>query len=241
MKKIVVLIPSYKRPEVLSLTLRGLFDNTVQGNDYDVSIAVGVNKVSQEDALVISRYNALFESMGIPFHSVLYKNNTGKAAALNSLHRIYALESDYVVTLDNDMVISMPWMHRVGLCDRIDYDIIGFSSARFWVHDPIRERCPSTKVGDLLFYAPYSVAGGMMLFHNQFLKKNEWTNFGGVYGRDDADMCLRTKKKYVLYSDEDWLAHDPLNSSTPALKEYENKKKALYKNGITVFPDGWDE
>lgn len=54
-------------------------------------------------------------------------------------------------------------------------------------------------------------------------------------------MCLKTDKKYVYHTDIDWLEHDPLNSITPILKEYEDKKRALYKNGTTVFPLGWDE
>lgn len=241
MKKVSILIPSYKRPEVLDHTLKGLYDNTIHGDIYEVSITVGLNKASHSDLDVVNRYGFIFEGLNIKFHSISYGTNIGKAAVLNDLFDLIGKDSDYIVTLDNDMYIKKPWMHLIEQCDAIDYDIMGFSSAKFWAHDPIRESCPFTDVGDTLFYKPYSVAGGMMLFHSQFLKDHEWSNFGGVYGRDDADMCLKTDKKYVLLNKEDWLDHDPLNSSTAALKAYEEKKKELYKNGVTVFQAGWDE
>lgn len=241
MKKITILIPSYKRPDVLAHTLKGLYDNTVHGDVYDVCIAVGLNKAGPLEVGVIDSYKFIFEGLGINFQFMSNKENIGKAAALNELFYIYGRYSDYIVTLDNDMYIKKPWIHLIERCKSIDFDIMGFSSATFWAHDPIRENCASMEVGEHLFYKPYSVAGGMMLFHSQFLKDHQWTNFGGVYGRDDADMCLKTDKKYVLFSDEDWLDHDPLCSSTPILKAYEEKKKELYKKGTTVFSKGWDE
>lgn len=241
MRKLSILIPSYKRPEVLDATLRGLLQNTSQGENFDVNVAVGLNQATSLDISIVERYEKLFDEKGIPFRSVPYDNNIGKASVLNVLFRLYAGHADLVVTLDNDMVISKPWLQYIGYCDFMDYDIMGFSAARFWAHDPIRENCAFVGVGNHLFYVPHGVAGGMMLFHAQFLRDHPWTNLGGVYGRDDASMCLLTDKKYVLHKDEDWLVHDPLSSSTPVLKVYEDKKKALYKNGVTVFPVGWDE
>lgn len=241
MKKLAILIPSYKRPMVLETTLGGLLRNTPQEEEYEVCIAVGLNQAGSVESQIVEQYDVRFEEKGIPFHSVFYDNNIGKASVLNVLFKLYASHADLIVTMDNDMVILKPWLQYIGYCDSVDYDIMGFSSARFWAHDPIRESCPGVMVEDHLFYIPHGVAGGMMLFHNQFLNDHPWTNHGGVYGRDDASMCLLTQKKYVLHADEDWLVHDPLSSSTPALKSYEDKKKDLYSRGITVFPVGWDE
>lgn len=241
MKKLAILIPSYKRPEVLEETLKGLLNNTSQGDGYDIRIAVGLNQASPEDHQIISKYHTLFNDIGIVLDSIPYSSNIGKAAILNVLFKIYGYQADLVITMDNDMVILKSWLHYIEQCDSIDYDIMGFSSARFWAHDPIRKNCVFVGVGNNLFYTPCSVAGGMMLFHHQFLNDHPWTNHGGVYGRDDATMCLLTQKKYVLHSGEDWLLHDPLNSSTPKLKTYEDKKKDLYLRGTTVFHIGWDE
>jgi hypothetical protein len=240
-KKLAILIPSYKRPSVLEATLNGLFRNTPKEGCYDICICVGLNKAAIEEIQIVDRFDAMFEHQGIPFHSIVYDNNIGKANILNVLFTVYANHSDFIVTLDNDMVIRKPWLYLIGLCDVIDYDIMGFSSAKFWAHDPIRENCGFVGKDGITFYTPYSIAGGMMLFHHQFLKDHSWTNHGGVYGRDDATMCLLTKKKFVIHVDDDWLLHDPLNSSTPSLKGYEDKKKELYKAGVTVFPLGWDE
>lgn len=241
MKKISILIPSYKRPDVLAHTLKGLYDNTVHGDVYEVCIAVGLNQASLPERVISDRFNFVFEGLGIRFNYESYAENIGKAEMLNILFKLYGADSEYIITLDNDMYIKKPWMHLIKRCESIDFDIMGFSSATFWAHDPIRGECASMEVGEYLFYKPRSVAGGMMLFHSQFLKDHQWTNFGGVYGRDDADMCLKTDKKYVLFSDEDWLDHDPLGSSTPVLKAYKEKKEELYKKGTTVFSKGWDE
>lgn len=241
MKKLAILIPSYKRPEVLRLTLNGLLENTSNNEDYEICVAVGLNKGSPEENTMVNDFSNKFKSKGIKFNSISYDENIGKARILNALFKLYAHGYDYVVTMDNDMVISKPWLYMIALCDIVDYDIMGFSSAKFWAHDPKRELCAFFRSGEYIFYKPYSVAGGMMLFHYKFLSEHPWTNFGGVYGRDDAEICLRTQKKYVYHTDIDWLEHDPLNSSTPVLKDYEDKKRALYKNGTTVFPLGWDE
>lgn len=241
MKKLAILIPSYKRPEVLDVTLNGLLNNTPQGDVYDIRIAVGLNQASSEDIQIISRYYTLFNDIGIVLDSVPYASNIGKAAVLNVLFKTYGYQADLVITMDNDMVILKPWLHYISQCDNIDYDIMGFCSARFWAHDPVRINCSAKDHGGHKFYTPWSIAGGMMLFHHQFLNDHLWTNHGGVYGRDDATMCLLTQKKYVLHSEDDWLIHDPLNSSTPDLKTYEDKKKELYLRGTTVFHVGWDE
>jgi glycosyltransferase involved in cell wall biosynthesis len=241
MKKLAILIPSYKRPEVLEATLNGLLNNTTQGDGYDIRIAVGLNQASPEDLQIISKYGTLFSAIGITFDSIPYASNIGKAAVLNVLFKTYGYQSDLIITMDNDMVILKPWLHLIRQCDTIDYEIMGFCSARFWAHDPVRGKCLKVIQGSHIFYTPWSVAGGMMLFHHQFLNDHPWTNHGGVYGRDDATMCLFTQKKYVLHSEEDWLIHDPLNSSTPVLKAYEDNKKELYLRGTTVFPVGWDE
>jgi glycosyltransferase involved in cell wall biosynthesis len=241
MKKLAILIPSYKRPEVLEATLAGLLNNTAQGQGYDIRIAIGLNQASAEDIRTVNKYSGLFKGIGIALDSIPYANNIGKANILNVLYKIYGYQSDLIITMDNDMVILKPWLHLIGQCDSIDYDIMGFCSAQFWAHDPVRENCSWVDMGDHKFYTIFSVAGGMMLFHHQFLNNHPWTNHGGVYGRDDASMCLITQKKYVLHSEEDWLIHDPLNSSTPELKAYEDKKKELYLRGTTVFHIGWDE
>lgn len=241
MKKLAILIPSYKRPDVLRATLTGLCDNTCQGEGYDITVSVGLNNAMLDDIKIIKDFKILFNELDIPFKFIQYEKNVGKAKVLNVLFKLYGGESDYIVTMDNDMVIKMPWLYQIDIADKIDYDIMGFSSALFWAHDPVREKCSFINIEENLFYKPYSVAGGMLLFHSEFLKEHKWTSHGGVYGRDDADMCLKTDKKYVLSSDRDWLVHDPLSCTTPELKNYEDKKKHLYNIGKFVFPEGWDE
>jgi len=241
LKSIAILIPSYKRPDVLKLTLDGLYRNTTAHEGYNITICVGLNQASGEEMGLMGQYEGLFRSAGIQFNWLPYSTNIGKASILNTLFARFADGYELVVTMDNDMVISKPWLHLIKPCLGIDFDIMGFSSSNFWAHEPSRERCSSKESEGYTFYSAHGIAGGMMLFHHSFLQKHPWTNHGGVYGRDDADMCLKTQKKYVIFYPEGWLAHDPLVSSTPELKSYEDKKRALYMAGTTVFPKGWDE
>lgn len=240
MKRVAILIPSYKRPDVLKLTLEGLYQNTTANEGYDINIYVGLNQAAEKELGLVSQYNNLFCDAGIQFNWLPYSTNIGKANILNTLFTRFVDRDELVITLDNDMVISKPWLHLIKPCLGIDFDIMGFSSSKFWAHEPSRERCTSVESEGYTFYCANGVAGGMMLFHHSFLEKNSWTNHGGVYGKDDADMCLKTHKKYVIHYPEDWLVHDPLVSSTQELKSYEDKKRALYKAGITIFPEGWD-
>lgn len=241
MKSLLILIPSYKRPMVLEKTLGGLYLNTVQGQVYNISMAIGLNQSTFKEEEISYRYTDLFRRIGIPLFIEKYKSNIGKAASLNQLFKLYSNKCDYIITMDNDMVIIKPWIHIVKQCNKIDYDIMGFCGSHFWAHDPIRSNCQCIVREGLKLYTPFSIAGGMMLFHRSFLEKHSWTNYGGVYGRDDATMCLYTKKKYVLDIEEDWIWHDPLKNSTPELKKYEDKKLGLYGKGTTIFQVGWDE
>jgi glycosyltransferase involved in cell wall biosynthesis len=241
MRNVSILIPSYKRPEVLKKTLEGLYTNTFSEKGYKISICLGLNKVSEKENKIASEYRDLFIKNNINFVLLSFEKNIGKAKALNSLLSSSDKDSNYIITMDNDMVIKKAWLHYIDRADKIDYDLMGFSSAKFWAHEPSLKRCPYIDINGYIFYKPVGIAGGMMLFHKEFLEKHTWTNHGGVYGRDDADMCLKTSKKYVLHSTEDWLDHDPLNSSTPLLKAYEDKKRSLYKRNINIFPEGWDE
>jgi glycosyltransferase involved in cell wall biosynthesis len=241
MRSLLILIPSYKRPVVLEKTLGGLYLNTIQGSEYNIRIAVGLNQSTSYEEEIVHRYLYLFRRIGISLFVEKYKDNIGKAASLNQLLKLYSNKCDYVITMDNDMVIIRPWLHIVRQCNKIEYDIMGFCGTQFWAHDPERSICSCIIKDGLKFYTPFSIAGGMMLFHRSFLEKHSWTNYGGVYGRDDAAMCLLTKKKYVLDIEEDWIWHDPLKNSTPELKEYEDKKVDLYNKGTTVFQVGWDE
>lgn len=241
MKKVAILIPSYKRPEVLRMTLEGLYHNTTANEGYDINICVGLNQAAEKEIDLVGQYEGLFKAAGIQFNWLPYSTNIGKANILNTLFTRFVDRGELVITLDNDMVISRSWLHLIKPCLSIDFDIMGFSSSKFWAHEPSREICSSVECDSYTFYSVQGVAGGMMLFHYSFLENNSWTNHGGVYGKDDAEMCLKTQIKYVIHYPEAWLVHDPLISSTQELKSYEDKKRALYKAGTTVFPEGWDE
>jgi len=245
MSSVAILIPSYKRPEVLKLTLEKLFTNTTVGS-YPIGIFVALNKVTEESEKVVKPFISVADSLSIKYDWVSYKHNIGKANALNNLFNKFCGGYEYIVTMDNDMVIDMPWGHLLDAAKEVNFDLMGFGSSTFWAHLPSRELCEGDYriiAEDYRLYRLDQIAGGMMLFPRQILEKHRWSNgsSSGVYGFDDAQMCLDVEKKYVLFWDRPWLSHDILSRSTEKLSEYQDKKEELFRRGIYVFDAGWDE
>lgn len=240
MKKLSILIPSYKRPTVLDNTLNYLLKN-IDNNIYDITVAVGLNEATANEEYIVNTYEKRFKDINILFKSISYERNIGKAKMLNILFKIYAYKSDLVITMDNDIVILKPFLNYINVCELVDYDIMSFSSLRYWAHNPIRETCPYSIINNYIFYHPTNVGGGILLFHRDFLEKNPFEDNGGVYGKVDLSMCLKTKKIHVLHINDDIFLHDPLANSTPELECYEKRKQELIKKGVFVFPENWNQ
>jgi len=241
--KVAILIPSYKRLKVLEHTLCSLFFNSQMDakNNYEVGVFLGLNKAREEDIKIAHSFVEIASACNIFYAFVPYSDNIGKALALNDLFDKYSSRYDYIVTMDNDMVIKKPWLHLINVALKKDFELTGFASTTFWAHLPKREECPFEEVDKYKFYQPYNgIAGGMMLFPRRTLEKHKWTNKGGVYGFDDAQMCLDVNNKGVLYDERDWLDHDPLSCSTPELKYYHDRKQHFFNQGQYILQKGWD-
>lgn len=243
LKDLLILIPSYRRDLVLYKTLDGLLQNTAPSVDFEVSICVGLNAGREYERELCWLFQRMFGLLGLPFVVQNFKENVGKAAALNDMfNRQNGQDWRAVVTMDNDMVVKKPyWLKIIKKAMTLDLDMIGFSSANFWAHLPKREECKPEPCGNYTLYRPYGVAGGMLLFKPSILVRHPWTNHGGVYGRDDATMCEVVENKAVLHSDNDWLDHDPWARKTEELQRYDSRKKALYAAGTMVFHEGWEK
>ena len=241
MLNLSILIPSYKRPQVLATTLNGLAKTLNYHPGYNIGIYIGLNKASTIDITTVDSFRPVFKSLDISYDYTPYIENEGKAKALNNLLSTYVKSSDYVITMDNDMQLKMPWLHLIDIAKKTDFELLGFGSITFWAHIPTKEQCEFFEVDNYKFYKPQGIAGGMLLFPTYFLKEHPWTNFDGVYGRDDEQMCLKTSKKYVLHRSEDWVVHDPLGPSTDDLNHYHACKRKLFSKGQYVFMKGWDE
>ena len=243
MKSVAILIPSYKRPEVLKLTLQNLFSNTIldASLNYKVGVYIALNSYTQEEVEIVTSFTESAQQCNVSYGWITYPDNRGKAAALNDLFSRFSGGYDYIVTMDNDMVIKMPWMHLIDIAEKTDFQLMGFGSSIFWAHQPSRELCNGYPLEGCTVYSMDQIAGGMMLFPRETLEKYKWTNKGGVYGFDDAQMCLDVSKKFVLNWPCDWLDHDPMSSSSPDLKRYHDRKQHFFSKGQYILQKGWDE
>lgn len=247
--KVAVLIPSYKRPEVLRKTIASLIswtsiDTMLAPILFEVGLFVAVNEYTQEDMEVITSFIKPALDAKIKYAWVTYTENKGKAAALNDLFDKFSDGYDYIITMDNDMVIKNTWLHLVDAASRTALELVGFGSSTFWAHQPRRELLEGkyfTLMDTYNIYNIDQIAGGMLLFPRKTLEEHKWTNKGGVYGFDDAQMCLDVKKKGVIHWPQDWLDHDPLGSSTPGLKYYHDRKQQFFDKGQYILPEGWDK
>jgi hypothetical protein len=207
---------------------------------YKIGVYVGINAARPVDVEVATELQESFNQANIDFKWEAYTDNIGKAGALNDLYDKYSEGRDYIITMDNDMVFKMPWMHLIRVAQKIDFELMGFGSSTFWAHQPVREECDSYPMGEHRIYNMSQIAGGMLLFPRETLEKHKWTNKGGVYGFDDAQMCLDVAKKFVIFWGENWLHHDPLGDSNPDLKQYHDRKQHYFSQGQYILPKGWD-
>jgi glycosyltransferase involved in cell wall biosynthesis len=241
-RKLLILIPSYKRPQVIDLTLCSLWHH--HDPTWEVTVAVGDNQISEETMLVFVRQRDAYTAKGIHLKLLPFKHNIGKAQALNELLRVFNGSFDVIVTMDNDMVVHKSWYWICREFMASPFDFVGVSSPSWWWHNPLdRNECPGDTCGSLTVYRPQGIAGGLLLFKPDFLRAHPWTNNGGVYGMDDGLMCKTTENRAVFYWSEDWITHDPLSAgeNVPAnLLAYRERKRALNESGVMIFPVGWD-
>jgi len=239
MDKLLIMIPTYKRPEVFQFTLQSLCQSTQKGV-VDIDVVVGMNKATVTDRNTVLTCRKLYETLDFRINYIEFEDNIGKADCLNTIVDRYFRDHRYAMSLDNDMWIKLPWVDMIGALSSIDFDMLGFASQFFWAHVP--------GIGDdyqLLdsyrLYKRDGIAGGMSLYSKDFIKDHKFMGYGGVYGGVDGTSSSQASKKYVLYWDCDWLVHDPYQRSTEILTEYEDKKREFIDKGIFVFPKGWDE
>jgi glycosyltransferase involved in cell wall biosynthesis len=239
MKRLLVLIPSYKRPKVLDLTLQRLFSS--HRPEWDLTVMVADNKSSDETSVVLFNFRAQAETLGINYDYGCIPENIGKARALNNMLQYQYGDFDVIVTMDNDMVIYEPWYWLLDKFLETNYDFIGFGSSAFWWHIPLdRSKLDCATAGELLIYHPAGIAGGLLAFKPDFLRSHPWSNGGGVYGLDDGLMCQTTQTRAVFFWGVEWLKHDPLQGAEET-REYHAKKRFLNESGVTVYQAGWDE
>lgn len=237
--RVSVLIPSYKRPEEITLCLAGLLKNL---DVHTYTVIVGFLKADRQSNIIKHSFSKAFNAHGIAFNASLYDDNIGKAQCLNKLFQSsVSTDQEFVVTLDNDMFIKKPIGELLSRAASLKLDLVGFGSRTFWVHLPPRNKCSATQMSPhLSVYQCAGIGGGMMLFPRKFLASTSWEDHNGVYGGVDGTMCLKTKNRAVLYWDADWMDHNCLKNDTPELKAYEQRKVELLRK-TKIFPKGWDE
>lgn len=239
MDKLLIMISSYKRSEVLRFTLQNLCQHTQKGV-VDIDVVVGMNKATLVDRDIVLACRKLNETPNFRINYIEFEENIGKADCLNTIVDRYFRDHRYAMCLDSDMWIKGPWVGMLEYLSSVDFDMLGFASQGFWAHVPGKNEDYQT-LGIYRLYKRAGIAGGMSLYSSAFIKSHLFKGYGGVYGGVDGTSSSEATNKYVFYWDCDWLIHDPYQRSSEALIDYENKKVELIQKGVYVFPKGWDE
>lgn len=234
-----IFIVAYQRPEILYHTLKGLYANLADSDKFNINLYIWINDNTEKDAEVCI-WAFLYKPHFIKNIKFLpTEQNFGKAHALNTMYDNYSGPDHFVLVLDQDMYFKMPFMHIIEQATNMQFDILGFASRNFWMHIPEKKDSSKIEFVDFTIYYSMFIAGGMMLLPGSFLAENRWTNEDGVYGGDDAAMCLATNSKFVLEWDADWLDHDPLGPEIEHLQDYYAKKLVYVEQGQYTMPHGW--
>jgi len=239
MKKVLIMIPSYKRAPVLEFTLKHLCLNIEHGK-YDVEIVVGLNKASRVERDIVIEQRKLSETRDLVINYIEFEHNVGKAECLNTIVGRHFRGHDFVLNIDNDMWIKEPWLDMLTYLESIDYDMVGFGSTHFWSHTPGIDANYDELSKYRLYKRPH-IAGGMSLYSPAFIETYKFFGHDRVYGGVDGHSCTQAVKKYVLYADTPWLEHDPLGGSTEDLRHYAERKSLLLSKQEIFFKEGWDE
>lgn len=256
--KLSILIPSFARPKVLNETLTSLV-NLSYGYGMDVRIEVGtmgdfesyeVVNSAREFARKRVAFIYSLSDVDMQYNDVWhvhYPWNIGKAQCLNDMIQNHG-DADYILTMDNDMVVRRPWLHilRAAIDSQYIYgnfDICGFGSSEYFIHIPMsKDECPheaffiNDHIYDICY--PLSLGGGMMLFHTDYLMEHAFDSYGGgVYLGEDDLMSKTTANKRIIYYDEPWVEHDPFGDIL--YPEYAKQKIDLYNSGTRVYERDW--
>ena len=239
MDRLLIMIPTYKRPEVFRFTLQNLCQHT-QKRVVDIDVVIGMNKATITDRDTVLACRKSHETLDFRINYIEFEDNIGKADCLNTIVDRYFRDHRYVMCLDNDMWIKELWIDMIGALSSVDFDMLGFASRGFWAHVPDKGG-DYQPLGIYQLYKRDGIAGGMSLYSRDFIRDHKFMGYGGVYGGVDGTASSQASKKHVFYWDCDWLVHDPYQRSTKILTEYEDKKRELIDKGTFVFPKGWDE
>lgn len=159
---------------------------------------------------------------------MLLKNNIGKGAAVNIVHS-GARESDYIISIDGDMINSkeLNWIDMLADILEID-EKIGLVSCDFSAHatSSLKQR---KYIGDYTVKCgSLAIGGGCFM-----MRANEWDITGGytnkdIYIEDDALLMrdIQDKLKKIPVVCEQAILHHPPSDTKEekAFQEWKNKK-----------------
>ena len=246
-----ILIPTYRRAKIFKHTLDSLFD-TIDESIFNVEIHIGI---LADDIETMEYYIQRKKNPNVGFTSCkFYRTNIGKAKCLNDLFNTYCWhdDTDFVLTLDNDIVFYQPWLKHietvVSTTYMLKWDFFTFSGKNCFMTMPDNLE-QMTFIADYQYKSEiYNIrwamaqGGGMVLYPYLWLDDHPFESIGdGVYLGEDEAHCRATNRRYVLYHDSDWIRHDPHADLYPEYKQYYEKKTKQIEEGNYYFAPDWDK
>lgn len=238
-----ILVVAYQRPAVLAYTLDSINEYISAPQFFkQVELHVAINSITKQDGDVVIEFSKKLSPHINSFTVMGSMENKGKAFCLNEMFDMHVKgKDDFVLTLDQDMVFKDKFLPIIETtAEHLKFDLVGFASELYFPHIPERDEAMYLDWrNNYKVFHTMSIAGGIMLAPQRFLRANKWTNLDGIYGGDDFTMSLSTPSKFIVEDYTDWLEHDPIGPTLVELEDYYKAKKHYLDQKIFVLPQGW--
>lgn len=105
-KKVGIFVPVYHRDNKTKKSISSLLET--EAKDIELYVYVGINGASPELIVYLEEIKQDFLIKGINYNVFKSKTNIGKPKIVNLMVECIAVEVDYIISFDSDMIVSDP-------------------------------------------------------------------------------------------------------------------------------------
>lgn len=227
MSKVVIAIPSFRRPKGLSRLLDAVAALTT---DADVTVLVADNDMEKREAMAVcAEYRARYRW---PLDSIVVEER-GIASVRNALvaHILDRHDCDFVAMIDDDEMPEPTWLtEHLRMQRQTDADAVGGTIRRVFETDPGAWAVHCDGVSDVIYPSGLIAmleGTGNLLLRRDLLKAMTAPWFDTAFsftGGEDKDFFVRAKAVGARFA---WAAEAVVNDFVPASRA--NLRWALHR------------